>query len=349
MRVWLVIWLLVFFGISQPVLSADSLVIKGNKILYQDREVSLQGVAIGDPVIARTDRPLSDYALISEDWNANVVRISIHPGTWRDYGRKKSIEILRDNVTAALHANMFVIIVWQAIGIPDDYVQKAPDATTDDLYDTSFELAKDFWRQVAQEFGNDGRIMFEIWNEPVWPEIHDGTHLSAHWDDLKHYWLTLIGLIRYHSSNVVIVSSNGWGYNLSDIRKDPISDNQVAYAWHIYAGTDKNDPALWEKSLDGLYYSKPVIVSEWGFDPIEGKKTSGTAESFGYLFADRFLMEKGLHHTAWCWHPVWTPPMLEKDWSTLTAFGAFVKEVLWRVPSSELVRPVLQSGDDRTE
>jgi len=34
-------------------------------------------------------RPLEDYGYLADDWHANVVRISIHPGTWRDYGRKK--------------------------------------------------------------------------------------------------------------------------------------------------------------------------------------------------------------------------------------------------------------------
>lgn len=318
----------------------DKLHVQGNKILYGNDEVSLQGVAVGDPLIARKDRPLSDYALIASDWNANVVRISIHPGTWRDYGRKQTMELLRSNVKAAEDAGMFVIIVWQAIGVPDAYMQQAPDHTTaDDLYDTDFELAKDFWRQVAMEFGKDGRVMFELWNEPVWPEMEDGTQINPHWQELKPMWQTLVGLVRYYSDNIVILTSNGWGYNIRGIRVDPIEDANTVYAWHVYAGTDNNDPALWEQNLDGLYFNKPVIVTEWGFDPAPGHKTSGTPDSFGFLFADKFLRDKHLHYTAWCWHPVWTPPLLEADWKTPTSYGGFAKAILWRVPKDMLVRP----------
>lgn len=320
--------------------AAASLHVRGNKIYYGDVPVQLQGVAVGDPVLAREGRGLEDYYRIAHDWNANVVRISVHPGTWRDHGRKKTMEQLKQNVQVALDAGMFVIIVWQAIGVPDDYMQEAPDTNSaEDLYDTDFELAQDFWRQAAAEFGKDGRIMFELWNEPVWPEMDDGTHINAHWGDLKHYWLRLVGLVRFYSENIVILTSNGWGYNLKGIRQDPIADANTVYAWHVYAGTDKDDPALWEANLDGLYFTKPVIVTEWGYDSEPGKKTSGSAEGFGYLFADRFLRDKGLHFTAWCWHPVWTPPLLQSDWQALTPYGEFVKAVLWRKDKDALVRP----------
>jgi len=334
LRLFVLFALLPGFAMAQ-----DALHVEGNKIFYGNQEVLLQGVAVGDPLIARKDRPLSDYGLMASDWNANVVRISIHPGTWRDYGRKQTMELLRSNVKAALDSGMFVIIVWQAIGVPDAYMQPAPDHTSvDDLYDTNFELAKDFWRQVAQEFGKDGRIMFELWNEPALPEMEDGTQIEPHWGELKPLWQQLVGLVRHYSDNIVILTSNGWGYNLRGIRVDPIDDANTAYAWHVYAGTDGNDPALWEQNLDGIYFTKPIIVTEWGFDPDDGRKTSGTADGFGYLFADTFIRDKHLHHTAWCWHPVWTPPMLESDWVTPTAFGIFVKAILWRAPAP-LVRP----------
>lgn len=334
-------WLALFLLFAFPA-QAQMLHVEGNKIFYGEQEVTLQGVAVGDPIIAREGRGLSDYATLAQDWNANVVRISVHPGTWRDHGRKKTMDVLKQNLKAATQAGLFVIITWQAIGVPDDYTQQAPDSTSaEDLYDTDFELAKDFWRQVAREFAGQGNVMFELWNEPVWPEMDDGTHINPHWGELKHFWNTLLGLVRFYGQNVVIVSSNGWGYNLVGVRADPLADQNVIYAWHVYAGTDRDTPALWERNLDGLNFDKPVIVTEWGFDAEPGKKLSGTAEGFGYLFFDRFIKDKKLHHTAWCWHPVWSPPMLQKDWKSLTPYGEFVKAVLWREKEKPLVRPRL--------
>jgi len=320
--------------------AADSLYVKGNKIFYGNREVMLQGVAVGDPLIAREGRPLSDYQLIADDWNANVVRISVHPGTWRDYGRKKVIDMLRRDVQAALAAHMFVIICWQAIGVPDVYTQPAPDGFQRDLYDTNFDLAKDFWKEISMEFGQDGRIMFELWNEPVWPVQADGSQVQPKWKELKPRWETLIGLVRFYSDNLVIVTSNGWGYNLQSVRNAPMEDSNTAYAWHIYAGTDGNDPGAWERNLDGLQDIKPVLVTEWGFEPdVKTDKAYGTAKGFGYLFADRFIRDKHLHYTAWCWHSDWTPRMWSADWKSPTSFGNFIKGILWRVDKKTLVRP----------
>lgn len=320
---------------SLPAFAADPLHVEGNKILYGVREVMLQGVAVGDPLLARKGRPLSDYKKIARDWNANTVRISIHPGTWRQFGREKFLASLQKNVDAALKAKLFVIITWQAIGIPDQYTQAAHDELNEDLYDSDFDLAMEFWEDVAQAFGQDGRILFELWNEPV-----DGEHAKAEWRDLKPYWEKLTRQVRRFSNNVVIVTSGGWGYNLQGVRASPMTDKNTAYAWHVYAGTDDDDPEAWERNLDGLEQSKPVIVTEWGFEADEENVSYySTAIDYGYLFADRFLRDKQLHHTAWCWHPLWTPRMFYPDWQHLTEFGSFVKEILWRTDKNELVRP----------
>jgi len=73
-------------------------------------------------------------------------------------------------------------------------------------------------------------------------------------------------------NNLLIVTSNGWGYNLQQVRDTPLADGNTAYAWHVYAGTDHNDPAAWERNLAGLDEIRPVIVSEWDSAPIILKK-----------------------------------------------------------------------------
>jgi hypothetical protein len=235
---------------------------------------------------------------------------------------------------------MFVIITWQAIGVPDNYIQKPDPSLVDDLYDTDMRLARDFWREVAKAYGHDGRIMFELWNEPVWPKGKDDSYKEAKWLKLKPFWEELTGVVRAYGNNLIIVTSNGWGYNLQGVRSSLLADENTAYAWHLYAGTDGNDPEIWERNLDGLSDLKPVLVTEWGFESAPSDvQYSGTADNYGHLFFDRFIQGKHLHYTAWCWHPVWTPRMLNPDWTTLTAYGAFVKEMLWRTPKDTLVRP----------
>ena len=320
--------------------AADALHVEGNQLYYGDRAVKLQGVAIGDPLLGREGRPLSDYEVIAHDWNANLVRISIHPGAWRDQERKHVLALLHENVQAALDSGMFVIIAWHAIGIPDGYAQESPETNIRAFYDTDFQLAKDFWASMAREFGRDGRILFELWNEPVWPVQADGSQSAPKWATLKPYWQELTVLIRHDSDNVLIATSNGWAYNLQGVAKALLDDKNTIYAWHVYAGTDGNDPEAWERNLGGLSDKKPVIVSEWGFEPNEKNSAYyGNAQNYGYLLYDRFIHAKGLHFTAWCWHPTWMPRMLKEDWKTVTDYGHFIKEILWRRREEELVRP----------
>ena len=73
-------------------------------------------------------------------------------------------------VQPALDAGLFVIIDYHVIG-PDGYYQPVPPewGAPPDLYDSDFELATDFWDTVSTEI-QDRRVMFELWNEPVYEE-----------------------------------------------------------------------------------------------------------------------------------------------------------------------------------
>jgi len=333
----IVILLAVAAGVSH---ASEGLRVDGNRMLFGSREIRLQGIAMGDPLLARSDRPLDDIDHIAHDWNANVVRISVHPGVWREFGRRKVLDTLHEHVAQARNAGMFAIITWHAIGVPDGYRQAAPDGLMHDLYDTRFELAEDFWLKIALEFGHDKNVMFELWNEPTWPTQPDGSHRLPKWPLLKPYWTRLIALIRPHSDNVVIVTGNGWGYNLKGIRHALIEDDNVAYAWHVYAGTDGNNPERWAAHLDGLDALRPVIVTEWGFRPDTADSAyPEDSRAFGEPFVREFLEGRNLHHTAWCYHPIWGPRLIEPDWRTPTSFGVFVKSLLWRTPPHTVTRP----------
>lgn len=312
-----------WWGTRPP--SARPLRVRGNAIVVGDEPVRLRGVGVGDAVLARAGRPASDYRRIVEEWSANTVRLSLHPGVYRT-DPSGAVDALARETRSALDADLAVIVDWHAIGWPDEYAQQA-DAAWDmpeNVYDTSYDLAADFWQRVARRFGGEPRILFELWNEPVsGPEPWASPRSFA---ELKEPLAGLIALIRRHADNIVIASGDHWAYDLSTVAADRLADPNTAYAWHVYA-----EPARpngdWARALGGLDEVAPVIVTEWGFCP-SCAPHPGTAEDFGQPFVREMLEGRGLHSTAWVWHPDWQPAMLGDDWQTVTPYGAFVRDYL---------------------
>ena len=62
--------------------SAMALDVRGNLFVEGGKPVRLKGVAMGDVGDLPADE--NPYPEIARDWGANIVRLSIHPGFWRD-------------------------------------------------------------------------------------------------------------------------------------------------------------------------------------------------------------------------------------------------------------------------
>jgi endoglucanase len=199
---------------------------------------------------------------------------------------------LKEHTTAATDAGLFVIVDYQVIGFPDGYYQRVPPSRgPQDLYDSDFALATDFWDTVLTQIQNP-RVMFELWNEPVCEEVelHPSDPNGSKWAQLKPYYEVLISTIRDNGGqSMILATSNHWAYNLKGIKDDPLTDPNAAYTWHDYAGHDENNPNRWAAALDGLHRIKPVLVTEWGFEPGANAHYRSTAQTFGNKFRDWFL------------------------------------------------------------
>lgn len=313
-------------GTATPVKSSR-LHVRSAELLDGETAVQLRGVAMGDVLLARQGRPASDYEVIAREWGANTVRLSVHPGVWLHQRREKVLAALDENVTAARSAGLYVIIVWHAIGWPNGYAQESsPDFP--DAYSGSIPIAIEFWGTVSRKYGADGGVLFELWNEPVFQKDEYAPEVGQKWPELKPFLNKLVATIRAHSKNVIIASSNRWAYNLRGIRNDLLPGDNIAYAWHVYAGHSNNDPAQWAEHLDDLQSVAPVIVTEWGFERDSKQHFGGTPETFADRFTADFLVGKKLHPIAWVWHPDWGPAMLKNDWRTPTEFGAYAQKFM---------------------
>jgi hypothetical protein len=324
--VYQVLWGLAGFlmAVAALPLPAAALDVSGPHFIDQGQIIRLKGIAMGDV----GDLPANEnpYPEIARDWGANIVRLSIHPGFWRD-DAVGALARLTQHVEWARSAGLYVIIDYHAIGWPDGYVQDkfvASDTKTTDWYDTRMTLARDFWRAVSSTF-KDNDILFELWNEPVSSNEEQPLSDGSRWRALLPFWQELTRLIRSEgNSNVILAAGAQWAFDLSGVAETPLSDPHTAYVWHVYPG---GDLAPYEGTLATLREEKAVIVTEWGFEPGSKEHWSGTAKSFGEPFAALMDAYK-LSYTGWCWNVDYGPTLRKSDGHSLTPWGAFLKRYL---------------------
>lgn len=288
-----------------------------------------RGVAVGDAVLARHRRPASDYLVLARDWNASIVRLSLHPGVWLADARL-AMAILEQQVAQARSAGLAVIIDWHPIGWPDGPEEHADPSwgMPERSYATDLELAYQFWRQVSVRYADDDEVIFEIWNEPVRLDRGGGSSPAGRdWAELRPVWIDLCAAIRRNAGNRLIVAGGRWASDLTGIRENPLPDARTGYSWHVYPGSGDRKPDRLEALFDDLSQEQSIFVSEWGFGG-RAAHLQGTSEDFGDMFVRRFLAGRDLAWTSWCWHPAWEPSLIEADWRTPTPAGGFVKGLL---------------------
>ena len=305
----------------------DSLWVNG-RFLGPSRRL-LRGVAVGDALLRRLERPLGDYQHLVSVWRANTVRISVHPGTWIAQ-RDQALNVLDANVHTALALGLTVIIDWHCIGWPGgDFEHPLPNwGLPSNLYDSDIQLASDFWMTMAARYQSHPRVVFELWNEPVMlsPKGRQAKP-GEDWAALAPVWSAITGSIRKCAGNLILATGGSWASDLTGVRDAPLPDANTAYAWHVYPGTASEGGKTLDNLLDGLDRIRPVVVTEWGFSNAPGH-LKGSAQQFGKAFATDFLKAKNLHWIAWCWVPDWEPALITEDWRTPTEYGKFVIDLL---------------------
>lgn len=328
-----ILFIIVVLGIPQNEVRAsildffyrtkEILIVSGNKVFLDDKALLLRGVAVGDPhsrvvVNRRTEK---DYEVIKDDWHANVVRISVHPGLFHK-DEKETKELLEEEIERARDKGLFVIVDWHVIGVPNGWYKSWDWGKIYGYsYDSNFNTARDFWKYMAIEYRSDRGVIFELWNEPA----NDG---NLYWKDINGYMQRLYNTIRANgASNIVIAPGVWWTYDLRGIKDNPLEGDNIGYAWHNYPGS--GGYLRWDIALDGLEEKYPIFITEWGFNtdtkanPHHRAKLDDWPVSF-----KNYILDKNLNFTAWCWHNPWDPRMLESNWIDLTDFGRFTKDFI---------------------
>ena len=312
------------FSQEGPVLEWIS--VSGNHFENESGETLVfRGVNIRDPHnLAEDGNWTRAHFQEARDWGANVIRLPIHPRSWRARGEESYLELLDQAVVWANELDLYLILDWHSIGnLKKEKFQSKG-------YITTLEETHAFWNTVSARYADQPAVaMYELYNEPVAGEERFG---RCTWKEWKAMNETMIDIIRSnHSKSVILVAGFNWAYDLVPVKDHPIDAEGIAYVSHPYP-QKREIPwePQWEEDWGFVAETYPVILTEIGFAlpeekgvhiPVEGDEVYGNA-------LVEYSAERGISWVVWCFDPDWSPYMFT-DWNyTPTRQGAFYKKVM---------------------
>lgn len=264
---------------------------------------------------SRTGENLSegDYQVMAS-WGSNVVRIALNQSFWlQGTGYPETVD---QQVQWAEGAGLDVILDlhWSDRG-------QGGTAAQQRMADTN---SKTFWGQVAEKYKGDGRVQFELYNEP-----HDVT-----WDVWQNGGpsgdgFTVVGMQELYdtvraagANNLVIIGGLQNAYDLTGVPSHRIKGYNIAYATHPYDFPNKQ-PSNWPRDWGYLASSDPIVVTEFGV-------ISGSCDTTYYSSLIQYADQVGASWTAWAWYVADCKfPAMITDWNgDPTAAGSVVKTAL---------------------
>lgn len=254
------------------------------------------------------------------DWGSSLVRAPMPVYTTNSDPNlqydAKYIEDVKRIVQAAIDADIYVIIDWHLEG---DQPQT--------------ELAKKFFEEMARTYGKFPNVIWEIYNEPIfWPGHNGWSGEDGGWTQIQAYAKEVLGVIRPHSSNLVIVGSGYWSSQISAPMDKPINDPNIAYSLHFYAcywdGNGNPKGRDWAAQVSRKI---PLFATEWGTTKNDGTGKICLDESDKWL---AMFKDNGISWAAWSFsHQGGLSAALNKGQGlfSLTENGAYLKRKIQEV------------------
>jgi endoglucanase len=234
------------------------------------------------------DITYEDLARI-QAWGSNLVRFSLDQAFWQDPVAGGLYQRTVDRAvkwTLALGMDVILDLHWL------DTMGQKPSGTADLPVGAT---TQQFWQAVASKYSNDGRVMFELYNEP-----HDVD--PATWHSSMQ---TLYGAVRNAggAKNLIIAGGLDYAYHLDQVLPAQALNPavNVVYATHPYQFKAAN-AAAWDGAFGNLAATFPIIATEYGQANISQPGGTQTCDPTFYSSIISYFKTKNISWTAWAWH-----------------------------------------------
>ncbi len=207
---------------------------------------------------------------LAKEWKSDIVRAAM--GVEKDGGylanKEREKNKVKTIVEAAIAEDIYVIIDWHTHEA-EKYQQEAID----------------FFKEMAQLYGTNDHVIYEIYNEPI----------NQSWGTVKSYANAVVNAIRaIDPDNLIVVGTPQWSQNVVDASNSPLTQNNIAYTLHFYAGTHKQ--YLRDQATKAMNNGIALFVTEWGAVNADGNGIANKPETEKWM---QFLKENGISHANW--------------------------------------------------
>lgn len=247
--------------------------ISGNKMVNaQNEPVVLRGMSLFWSQWIEGSKYYNSQAVkwLKDDWNCTVVRaaMGVEMGGYLENKDTELSKVLRV-IDACIDEGIYVIVDWH-----------------DHHAENNQEEAIEFFKEIAETYGDEPNIIYEIFNEP----------LQVSWGRVvKPYAEAVISEIRaIDSNNVIIVGTPTWSQDVDFAAANPLDFNNIAYSLHFYAATHKQ--SLRDKAAKALAKGAALFVSEYGTCESSGDGVIDYAETAKWF---EFLEENKISYCNW--------------------------------------------------
>ncbi|MFD2574278.1 glycoside hydrolase family 5 protein [Spirosoma soli] len=311
---------------SAQVPKLSQLRVQGNKFVTADgKTIIFHGLNASDPdKLEKSGHWDKSYFEEMKRWGATLVRFPVHPTAWRSRGKEQYLQLLDKGVTWAGELGLYVVIDWHSIGNLKNEMYQSP------MYETTQKETFEFWRTMSEHYKDNTTVaFFELFNEPT---VMTGKLGTCSWPEWKKLMEETITIIRANGAKAIpLVAGFNWAYDLTEVAKNPINAEGIAYVSHPYP-MKREKP--WEDkwTADWGYVAKkyPVVLTEIGFCGPDDKGAHVPVisdESYGDAIT-RYCDTNGISYIVWVFDPQWAP-MMFTDWNyTPTRQGRYFKKVM---------------------